>query len=119
MTMQGSELKAIREALGWGQRKFADEIGMTQTFIGMMERGERPIEPRTALAAKYLFDRKSTFRQLMPAVDGLPTPADMANWQATFEDLVPGGNSADFVGLELSHDGLLWAICRLKRKKLP
>jgi len=30
--MQGGELKAIREALGWGQRKFAEEIGMTQTF---------------------------------------------------------------------------------------
>lgn len=52
--MQGLELKAIREGLGWGQRKFADEIGMTQTFVGMMERGERPIELRTALAARYL-----------------------------------------------------------------
>ena len=54
MTMQGGELKAIREALGWGQRKFAEEIGMTQTFIGLMERGERPIERRTELAARYL-----------------------------------------------------------------
>lgn len=52
--MQGSELKAIREALGWGQRKFAEEIGMTQTYIGLMERGEKPIEKRTELAARYL-----------------------------------------------------------------
>lgn len=54
MTMQGSELKAIREGLGMGQRAFAEAIGMTQTFIGMMERGERPIERRTELAARYL-----------------------------------------------------------------
>lgn len=52
--MQGSELKAIREGLGWGQRKFAEEIGMTQSYIGQMERGEKPIERRTELAALYL-----------------------------------------------------------------
>jgi transcriptional regulator with XRE-family HTH domain len=52
--MQGSELKAIREGLGWGQRRFAEELGMSQTWIGQMERGEKPIERRTELAARYL-----------------------------------------------------------------
>jgi transcriptional regulator with XRE-family HTH domain len=52
--MQGSELKAIREALGWSQRKFAAAIGMTQSYIGQMERDEKPIERRTELAARYL-----------------------------------------------------------------
>jgi transcriptional regulator with XRE-family HTH domain len=53
-TMQGSELKAIRETLGWGQRRFAEEIGMTQTYISQMEQGKKPIERRTELAARYL-----------------------------------------------------------------
>lgn len=53
-TIQGSELKAIREALGWGQRKFAEEIGMTQTYISQMEQGKKPIERRTELSARYL-----------------------------------------------------------------
>lgn len=54
MTMQGSELKAIREQLGLSQIDFAERLGMSQTFIGLMERGERPVEPRTALAAEVL-----------------------------------------------------------------
>ena len=52
--MQGSELKEIREGLGWGQRRFAAEIGMTPSYIGQMERGHQPIERRTELAALYL-----------------------------------------------------------------
>lgn len=54
--MQGEELKAIRQEIGWRQHEMATELGMTTTFIGMMERGERPIEARTALAARQLFN---------------------------------------------------------------
>jgi len=52
--MQGSELKAIREALGMGQRAFADALGMTQTYVSQMEQDKRTIERRTEMAARYL-----------------------------------------------------------------
>jgi len=52
--MQGEELRSIRKALGWTQERLAAELGMTKTFIGMMERNDRQIEKRTALAVRYL-----------------------------------------------------------------
>lgn len=52
--MQADELKAIRKAMGMTQGAFAAALGLTGTFIGLMERGERPIERRTAFAARYL-----------------------------------------------------------------
>lgn len=54
MEMQGDELKAIRKSLGWTQGEMAARLGMTNTYVGMMERGDRPIEKRTALAVGHL-----------------------------------------------------------------
>lgn len=54
--MQGEELKAIRKAIGMSQGQFAEALGLTGTFIGLMERGVKPIEKRTALAVLYLRD---------------------------------------------------------------
>lgn len=31
-------------------------LGLSSTFVGMMERGDRPVEPRTAFALRYLFE---------------------------------------------------------------
>ena len=52
--MQGSELKAIRKALGWGQQQLADALDMSRPYIGQMERDQKPIERRTELAARWL-----------------------------------------------------------------
>jgi transcriptional regulator with XRE-family HTH domain len=52
--MTADELKAIRARLGLTQTAFAAQLGMTSTYVGMMEREERPIERRTALAAQHL-----------------------------------------------------------------
>lgn len=52
--MQGDELKAIRHGLGMTQAEFASELGLSSTFIGLMERDVKPIERRTALAVRYL-----------------------------------------------------------------
>jgi len=52
--MQGSELRAIRKALGLNQAAFGQAMGLTGNFIALMERGEKPIERRTELAARYL-----------------------------------------------------------------
>ncbi|WP_254772163.1 helix-turn-helix domain-containing protein [Sphingomonas sp. NFR04] len=50
--MQPEELKQLRTARGVSQKEFGTAIGLSAVFIGMMERGEKPIELRTALAAK-------------------------------------------------------------------
>lgn len=52
--MQGEELRERRKAMRLTQADLAAALSLTQTFIGMMERGEKPIEIRTALAVKYL-----------------------------------------------------------------
>lgn len=62
--MQGDELKAIRKGLGFSQTQMAVALGLTQTFIGMMERGIKHIERRTALAALYLRDNPAAAEAL-------------------------------------------------------
>lgn len=52
--MQGSDLKAIRKSLGLSQKSMADALGITETYVGMMERGVKRIERRTDLAVRYL-----------------------------------------------------------------
>jgi transcriptional regulator with XRE-family HTH domain len=55
--MQGSELKALRKATGLSQAELADAVGLTSTYVGMMEREQKAIEPRTEAAARFLLDR--------------------------------------------------------------
>lgn len=55
----GQGLKSIRYALGFNQQSMADALGLTATFIGMMERGEKQIEPRTAMAARQLLNERA------------------------------------------------------------
>ena len=54
--MQGHELKALRKGMNLRQASLAQALGITPQFVGMMERGEKPIEPRTALSVLYLVD---------------------------------------------------------------
>lgn len=52
------ELKQARQSLGLSQQALAAELGLTRVFIGLMERGEKPIETRTELAVLYLLSRQ-------------------------------------------------------------
>lgn len=52
--MQGDELKALRKAAGMTQAELANAIGLTGTYIGLMERGEKPIERRTEQAVQFV-----------------------------------------------------------------
>lgn len=56
MEMQPNDLKAARKAMGLTQADLAGLLGLTPQFIGMMERGEKAIEPRTVLAVRYLME---------------------------------------------------------------
>ncbi len=48
------QLKQARQLLGFTQDELAEKIGMSRKMIGMMERGQKPIELRTALAVRCL-----------------------------------------------------------------
>lgn len=47
--MHGSELKALRKQAGLTQSQVAELIGLTKTFVGLMERGASSIERRTEM----------------------------------------------------------------------
>lgn len=48
--MQPSDLRALRKSAKMTQAELGEAIGLTQGYIGEMERGEKPIEKRTAIA---------------------------------------------------------------------
>lgn len=52
--MTSDELKLLRKALGLSQDELGDAIGMSRISVGLMERGQAPIEKRTELAVRYL-----------------------------------------------------------------
>lgn len=52
--MTYEELKKARQKPGLSQQELADSIGMSRVMIGLMERGEKPIEQRTELAVRCL-----------------------------------------------------------------
>jgi transcriptional regulator with XRE-family HTH domain len=52
--MQGEEMRTLRKSMGWTLAKLAEELGMSEPFVGLMERGQRPIEKRTELAIRFL-----------------------------------------------------------------
>lgn len=65
MTMQADELREIRATIGCTQAAFAQALGVSATFIGLMERGEKEIASRTAGQARGL---ASAWRNLQRAV---------------------------------------------------
>ncbi|WP_416463165.1 helix-turn-helix domain-containing protein [Sphingomonas sp. VDB2] len=51
--MQAEDLKSKRLDMGLSQADFADAIGVSRVLLGQMERGQAPIEKRTAMAATH------------------------------------------------------------------
>lgn len=54
--MQPEGLKALRMQAGLSQVELAELIGMSRVTVGLMERGEAPIEKRTELAVRYVVE---------------------------------------------------------------
>ena len=52
--MTRTDLRATRAALGFTQQQLADAIGMHPNTVACMERGDKPISPRTAAAVEML-----------------------------------------------------------------
>jgi DNA-binding XRE family transcriptional regulator len=81
--MQGKDLKEVRRHLAMTQEEFGKALGLTSTFIGMMERGEKPIEDRTALAARQLFNDRSrlnTSHRVTETDEDVPLSDAMILW---------------------------------------
>jgi transcriptional regulator with XRE-family HTH domain len=41
--MDNHQLRAARKRIGWSQQKAAGELGVSQSYLSMLERGERPL----------------------------------------------------------------------------
>lgn len=52
--MNGEELKTLRKQAGLTQTEMADLLGLTQTYVGLMERDKAPIAARTRHAVDGL-----------------------------------------------------------------
>lgn len=44
----------------------AKTLGITASYLGQLERGDRPCEPRTLLAAMYLAEHPQILAPIMP-----------------------------------------------------
>ncbi len=54
--MQASELKQLLKASGLTQEELGDRVGLSRVTIGLMARGQTPIERRSALAIRYALE---------------------------------------------------------------
>lgn len=59
--MTGSELRSLRMALGYSQAELAVRIGLTRVFVGLMERGVKPVSARTQVAVETLRPKPLNF----------------------------------------------------------
>jgi predicted transcriptional regulator len=65
--MQPDDLRAKRKLMELTQGDLAASLGLTTTFIGLMERGTKKIERRTELAVLYLVEHPEARLSKPPA----------------------------------------------------
>ncbi|APZ98088.1 hypothetical protein BWQ93_06030 [Sphingopyxis sp. QXT-31] len=107
MMMQGDDLRALRKAMNLRQAALARGLGMTPQFIGMMERGEKAIEPRTAMAVLYLVDHPEARPDVEAGDDPIYSPGQLFDLWEESRKLADGRTwgrwrfSADSLTLDL------------------
>jgi transcriptional regulator with XRE-family HTH domain len=52
--LQASDIKALRESAGMTREQLAEEIGIGYRYLGELERGEKPIDEKKALAIQHV-----------------------------------------------------------------
>lgn len=62
--MTPDELRRIRAELGLSQQQLAEEIGVTQAAVSLLESGDRKITPRTARQVRQLVAIRAARRAL-------------------------------------------------------
>src|SRR3972149_634794 len=54
--MKGRDLRAARLGKRWSQVRAAARLGVSQPYLAMLERGQRPLTPKLALRVAQLYD---------------------------------------------------------------
>lgn len=86
--MTADDLKTARKALGLSQEDMAEAIGVSRVLLGQMERGQAPIEKRTAVAAgAVLTDRMPIYNERpVTSFEGdVPLAEALILWEADAE----------------------------------
>lgn len=74
--MNGYDLRAARLAKGWNQVEAAGRLGVSQSYLAMLERGQRRLTPRLALRAARLYTVSPT--AVPPSQPGVTSRVDAA-----------------------------------------
>lgn len=53
--MTGKQLRLARERKGWTQKQAVPKLGVSQPYLSLLERGERPVSERLARKAAYTY----------------------------------------------------------------
>ena len=55
MTMSPKTLKQARQGRGWTETRAAEHLGVSQSYLAMLENGQRNVTPRMALSFKSVY----------------------------------------------------------------
>ena len=58
--MTSTDLKTARHKTNWTQQQAASKLGLTQAYLSMLERGQRPVTSSLAAKALKVFDLPPT-----------------------------------------------------------
>lgn len=101
--MQPDELKQLRKAAGLTQGELANQVGLSQGYIGEMERGEKQIQPKIERVISEKIRLQQVMNRLVLERDDLLRQAeDLERDNGLFG--ANGRNvSADFVAIYRQH----------------
>lgn len=71
-------LKANRRARGWTQQRAAAELGMSQTYLSLLEAGRRPLTRSVVRELRRVYQLPPTFEPLPPVAEPLASESDDA-----------------------------------------
>lgn len=84
--MEAEELKRARQARGWTQEQAANHLGVTQSYLNLLENGRRRLTPRVVGRAVSVYGLSP---ELLPVrEDFVPRPAtddELAGWLGRLE----------------------------------
>ena len=96
--MDATGLRTLRKEMNLRQASLAKALGMTPQYIGLMERGLAPIEPRTEMSVRYLAEHPEARPEVM--MEDVPTYTGAEIFERFLEE-------------EGLHDGQQWGLWRL------
>ena len=86
--MTAQDLRTARRGRGWTQHEAAERLGLSQSYVAMLESGSRKFTPALARRARHVFSLSPT---VLPPSRILPTPPGKEPPQALAEDLAALG----------------------------